>query len=59
MAEPMSDTRILQKPRKKTKKQKYWPHARHWDIGSAILFFGFTSKNQKNKSTDPMPDTGT
>ena len=75
MAEPMSDTRILQKPRKtkktkktqvltpcqilghrfclfaflvlppKTKKtkrnQKYWPHARYWDIGSAFLFFLF------------------
>ena len=34
MAEPMSDTRILQKPRK-------------------------TKKKQKNKSADPMPDTGT
>ena len=24
---------------KKQKKQKYWPHARYWDIGSAFLFF--------------------
>ena len=41
---------VLPPKTKKTKKQKYWPHARYWDIGSAFLFFfGFTPKKQKKQ----------
>ena len=50
----------LQKPRK-NKKQKCKPHAKYWDMGSAILFFWFCKSLEKptKKSINPMPDTGT